>query len=147
MYYENDDIDSIQKMYGESSYGSSAFGVSATLAPTCPTGLKYSGDTVTLKSTPKDGIGPYNITFRKDGVTIDPSRLGSLSNPILSSPEDVQVTRVYTLNDADIAGALTGTITFSVYMTDSCPTTPKTCEESCVISIGCLAPVCNFVVT
>lgn len=150
MYYENDDIENIQNMYGEFAYGSSAFGTGAvSLAPTCPSPstLKYSGDTVTLKATPKDGVGPYNVTFRKDGATIDSSRLGGLSNPILGASEDVQITRVYTLNDADIAGALTGTIEFSVYMTDSCPTVPQTCEDFCVISIGCLAPVCNFVVT
>lgn len=147
MYQENDDIENIQNMYGESSYGSSAYGSSAFLAPTCPSGLKYSGDTITLKATPKDGIGPYNVTFRKDGSTIDPSRLASLSNPILGATENVEITRVYTLNDADIAGALTGTIDFSVFISDSCPTVPQTCSESCTISIGCLAPVCNFVVT
>lgn len=150
MRYENDNIENIQNMYGESAYGSSAFGSGALEAPpVCPTGLKYSGDTITLKATPKDGVGPYDVTFQKDGVTIDPSRLGGLSNPILGAPEDVEITRIYTLNDADIVGALGGTIEFSVYVEDSCPSPigPKTCSGTCIINIGCLAPVCNFFVT
>lgn len=143
-----DDIDIKNLEYGSSPYGSSAFGGSSiSLVPTCPLGLKYSGDTITLKATPKNGIGPYYVVFRKNGVTIDPSRLGGLSNPITSATEDIEITRVYTLNDADISGASTGTINFSVYIEDSCPTGPQTCTETCVVSVGCIAPVCNFTVT
>lgn len=112
----------------------------------CPT-IKYSGETVTLQSTPTGGIGPYIVTFKKNGVTIDISRLGGLSNPITGAPEGVQITRVYTLNDLDISSASTGNITFSVEISDSCPTGPMTCSSECVIPVGCLAPVCNFTVT
>lgn len=152
----NIDYENIEKMtYGSSPIGSSAFGSAGSEAPlTCPVSLKYSGDPVTLKSTPKDGIGPYQVVFKKNGITIDPSRLSLTiggptgeSNPIIDAPEDIQITRVYTLDDADIASALTGTIDFSVYISDSCPTVPQTCDAACTINIGCLAPVCNFVVT
>lgn len=115
--------------------------------PTCPTTPKYSGETVTLSATPKDGIGPYYVVFRKNGITIGPSRLGDLSNPILSAPENILITRVYTLDDLDISSAPTGTIDFSVYITDSCPTGAKTCTDVCTITIGCIAPICNFIVT
>jgi hypothetical protein len=146
--YNRKDYDTIQDLtYGSSSYGSSAFGGVSTLVLTCPSGLKYSGNTITLKATPKDGIGPYYVVFRKNGVTIDPSRLGGLDNPIINAPENTEITRIYTLNDADIAGATTGTIDFSVYMEDSCPTGSRTCAQTCTITIGCLAPICNFVVT
>lgn len=118
---------------------------------TCPIALKYSGDTVTLQATPKDGIGPYNITFKKGIGTISSSRLtdeflNPTTNPTSGAPENIQITRIYTLNDVDIATS-TGTIDFSVVISDSCPTTPQTCEQHCIISIGCVAPVCNFTVT
>lgn len=113
----------------------------------CPVTPKYSGNTVTLQATPANGIRPYIVTFKKDGVTIDPSRLGALSNPITGAPEDVQITRVYTLNDLDVSSALTGSITFSVEISDSCPITPMTCSSECVVTLGCIAPVCNFTVT
>ena len=78
---------------------------------------------------------------------IDPSRLEGLDNPIFPAPENVLITRVYTLDDLDISSALLGTIDFSVYITDSCPTGSKICTETCTITIGCIAPVCNFQVT
>ncbi len=91
-----------------------------TLA-TCP-GTKYSGDTITLRATPRDGIGPYYVAFKKDGIIIDPSRLGAQPNPISDAPENIEITRTYTLNDEDVRNALTGTIGFSVFIRDSCPT-------------------------
>ena len=119
----------------------------APQAPVSCPATKYSGETVTLQATPSDGIGPYTVTFKKDTVTINPSRLGGLDNPTLSAPEDVQITRVYTLNDLDISSALTGEITFSVEISDSCPLGAMTCSSDCVIAVGCYAPVCNFTVT
>lgn len=118
---------------------------------TCPITPKYSGDTVTLQATPKDGIGPYNVTFKKGIYTIDSSRLtdelgNPTTNPTSGALENIQITRVYTLDDADIATSA-GTIDFSVIISDSCPTVPQTCEDHCIISIGCVAPVCNFTVT
>lgn len=133
--------------YGSIPYGSTPFGGTvAELAPTCPTVPKFSGNTVTIQATPKDGIGPYYVEFRKDDVAIDPSRLGDV-NPIPSAPENIQITRVYTLNDADIAGAVGGFIKFTIFIRDSCPTGGLTCIEDCFVSIGCVAPVCNFTVT
>jgi len=141
-------IDIKSMTYGSVPYGSAPTGGTvAELAPTCPTVPKFSGDDVTLQATPRDGIGPYYVEFRKDDVAIDPSRLGGLDNPILSAPEDIQITRVYTLNDADIAGAVGGFIKFTVFISDSCPTGGLICTEDCFVSIGCVAPVCNFIVT
>ncbi len=88
---------------------------------TCP-GTKYSGDTIILRATPRDGIGPYYVAFKKDGIIIDPSRLGAQPNPITNAPENVEITRTYTLNDEDVRNALTGTIGFSVFIKGSCPT-------------------------
>jgi len=135
--------------YGSSPFGSSEFGGYSKSLATCPTTPKYSGDIITLKATPKDGTGPYYVEFRKGSIPtiIDPSRLEGLDNPIYDALEDVQITRVYTLDDLDISSASTGTIDFSVYIEDSCPTGPLSCTDTCTINIGCLAPVCNFIVT
>ena len=111
----------------------------------CP-GIKYSGNTITLQATPADGIGPYIVTFKKNGVTIGSSRLGGSSNPISNATEGIQITRVYTLDDLDVSSATGGTIDFSVLISDSCPTEAKSCESTCTVNLGCIAPVCNFTV-
>ncbi len=87
----------------------------------CITSPKYSGDTITLRATPRDGIGPYYVAFKKDGIIIDPSRLGG-DNPITSAPENVEIIRIYTLDDADVRNAVSGNIQFSVFIRGSCPT-------------------------
>ena len=133
--------------YGSAAFGSYEYGSYETSLASCPSTPKYSGDTVTLQATPNDGTGPYYVVFKKGGTNIDPSRLEGLDNPILDATEGVLITRIYTLNDLDISSALTGTIIFSVYIEDSCPTGPLSCTDACTISIGCLAPVCNFTVT
>jgi len=133
--------------YGSGSFGSYEFGSYTTALASCPSTPKYSGDTVTLKATPTGGVEPYVVTFKKDGSTISTSRLGGLSNPTTGAVEDTQITRVYTLDDLDISSASTGTINFSVYIEDSCPTGPMSCTETCTISVGCVAPICNFTVT
>ena len=143
-----DNMENIKRVgYGSESFGSSGFGGQSIFLATCPTVTKYSGDTITLQASPKDGIGPYYVEFRKNGSAIpgnDPS-----GNPytIPSAIENVIIIRTYALSDVDIAGALTGTINFSVYIEDSCPTTHQTCTDTCTITIGCIAPVCNFTVT
>lgn len=113
----------------------------------CPSTPKCSGDPITLQATPKDGIGPYIVTFKKDDNTIDPSRFEDQSNPINNTSENETITRVYTLNDVDIANATGGTITFSVLISDSCPTGAQTCEEFCIINVGCRTPICNFIIS
>lgn len=132
--------------YGTIPYGGSGYGFGISQGA-CPLSPKYSEDTVTLEATPKDGIGPYYVEFSKDGNPIDPSRLGGLSNPIINAPEDTLITRIYTLDDEDIRTASLGTIDFSVFISDSCPTGAQTCTDTCTINIGCFAPVCNFTVT
>lgn len=107
-------------------------------ASICSSTLKYEGDTIHLSATPKDGIGQYYVEFRKNGI------------PIISYPnslENIEITHDYILTDDDIRSASLGTIDFSVYMEDSCPTGPQTCEQTCTTNIGCIAPVCNFIVT
>lgn len=110
----------------------------------CPTTLKYSGDTITLEATPTGGIGPYYVEFNKDGDQ-DPEISGG-TNPIYNVPENTTITRTYTLTDENVRNALTGTMTFSVFISDSCPTTAQTCTQECIVNLGCIPPVCNFTV-
>lgn len=133
-------------MYGSTSYGSTAYGATISEVPICPISLKYEGDAIILKVTPKNGIAPYYVAFKKNGNIIDPSRLENLPNPIIDAPENVQIIRVYTLDNEDIRTSA-GSIDFSVYIKDSCPTGPQICTKSCIINIGCRIPVCNFIVT
>ena len=117
----------------------------------CPGSPKYSGDPVQLRTTPNGGIGPYLVEFYKDEVPILFSRL---TNPLVitdnptskSIIENTEVGGTYILNDIDIANAVGGLINFSVYIEDSCPTGPMNCGSTCTISVGCVAPVCNFTV-
>jgi hypothetical protein len=116
--------------YGTRPYGDSGFGFGTAQVPgMCPITPKYSGDTVTINATPKDGIGPYYVVFSKDGVIIDPSRLGGLDNPIINAPENTLIIRIYILDDEDIRIS-GGTIYFSVFISDSCPTGAKSCTDS-----------------
>ena len=121
--------------------------MSETLSPVpCPSLPRYKDNTVTLQATPRDGIGPYYVEFIKDGIMINPSRLDG-TNPITSAPEDTTITRHYILDNDDILSAVSGTMDFEVFMSDSCPTEAKTCDQICTINIGCLSPVCNFTIT
>ncbi len=115
-----------------------------SLAPTsgCPTSLKYENDIIHLSATPKDGIGPYSVAFRKK---IEETTTNLIS--YTDVPENTEKTYDYTLTNEDIRTAYSGTIDFSVFISDSCPTGAQTCSETCTIDIGCIAPVCNFTVT
>lgn len=112
------------------------------ITPTCPTTRKYSGDTISMQATPRDGVGPYSVTFRKDNIPITGC---SYINVI----ENTTVICNYLLTDDDARSATTGMIDFSVFITDSCPYPigPSSCEEYCIIYIGCITPSCNFIVT
>lgn len=131
---------------------------------TCTVGIKYSGDDVTLKATPIQGVAPYTIEFRisppqsmigdETGATdvIPSARLGGFSNPTYNVTEGTDITRVYTLDNTDIEGATSKipgegpSIIFAVEIIDSC-FSPQSCIKYCKTFVGCTAPVCNFTVT
>ena len=133
--------------YGSGPFGSNEFGGQSIFLATCPTVTKYSGDTLVLQATPRYGTDPYYVEFMIGGMVIPGNDPLGRPYTIPSAIENEIIIRTYILSDADIAGALTGTINFSVYIEDSCPTGYLTCTESCIINIGCVAPVCNFTVT
>ena len=126
--------------------------MTGSMYPSCISTPKYSGDPVILRATPRDGIGPYLVEFYKDEVPVPIGRLTSplviTTNPTTKSiVENTLVGGTYILDDIDVANAVGGRINFSVYIEDSCPTGPMNCGSTCTINIGCVAPVCNFVVT
>ena len=132
-------------------------------SPTCPSTPKFSGDTVTLKATPIQGVAPYTVEFRmsppqsmindETGVTevIPPSRLGG-PNPTNNVTEGTAITRAYILDGVDLEGATTKTpgegpsIIFAAEMIDSCAPS-QSCIKYCKVFVGCTSPVCDFTVT
>lgn len=154
--------------YGSPTYGSGTYGSlpesGIQAAANCPIATKYSGDTVTLKATPIQGVAPYTVEFRmsppqsmigdETGATdvISPLRLGGLSNPTNNVTEGTEITRIYTLDDADLEGATSKipgegpSIIFATEMIDSC-TPSQSCIKYCKVLVGCTLPVCDFTVT
>lgn len=149
---------------GGFTLGSTALGGSIAGIGVCPASIKYSGDDVTLKATPIQGVAPYIIEFRisppqnmigdETGATdIIPSvRLGGFSNPTYNITEGTELTRIYILGNIDLEGATTKSgdtgpsIIFAAEMIDSC-SPPQSCIKYCKVFVGCTPPVCDFIVT
>ena len=130
----------------------------------CPADIKYSGDTVTLKATPIQGVAPYTVEFRisppqnmmdnETGATdvVSSARLEDLSNPTYNVTEGTAITRTYTLDNVDLEGATSKipgegpSIIFAAEMIDSC-SPPQSCIKYCKVLVGCTPPVCDFTVT
>jgi hypothetical protein len=166
-------IEQIQRQTGCSSCGprtmSSGFGDIQSLSA-CATASKKEGDVVTLQAHPLGGVGPYNVRFWKKHSAIGYAEVGS---PITNITEGSYVTASFTIFDTDYVLAIgdasamipsssttglisetggasilaTGSIRVATTTFDSCPTTPSTCTEWCDISLTCVAPTCNFVVS
>lgn len=131
--------------------------------PACTTTTKYSGDTVTMNATPIQGVAPYTIQFRKSPVqsmindwtgateVISDSRIPG-GNNISGVSEGTTITRIYTLDNADLEGATTKSgdtgpsIIFATEIIDSC-SPHQSCIKYCKVFVGCTTPVCDFTVT
>lgn len=149
---------------------SAGFGDIYGMAPTCVTGTKSSGDTITLATTPSGAIGPYSVRFFRKSAPGPYTELGSVRTVLEGSSTSTSIT----LTDADFTGAIgdttagvpttgaTGAITdpedtsavlavgkirVATTTYDSCPTGSQSCVEYCDINLACVAPTCNFVVT
>ncbi len=146
------------------------FGDIYGMAPTCVTGTKSSGDTVTLSATPSGAIGPYYVRFWRKSAPGAYSEIGS----VRTVTELSSTSTFFALTDADFTGAVgdttagvpttgsTGAITdpentslalavgkirVATTTYDSCPTGAQSCVEYCDINLACVAPTCNFVVS
>jgi hypothetical protein len=144
-------------------------------APQQPVGCgstKYSGNTINLQATPNGGIGPYRVRFwKKAGGTGGTfSLVGTTHYPVT---EGDAVTESFVLNDFDVSSATGDTtagdptsddvgiiadpfgggaslaaakIRVATTVADSCPIEPKICISYCDVTLGCVAPTCNFTV-
>lgn len=129
-----------------------------SLAATCPVSTKGEGDTVILGCAPSGGTGPYTVTYyKKVGPAAETVFLTAHTVPEGGPDPAVVGTRTDTITDADIAGATgdpgatppltNATIRYRMSIADSCPTGALICEEYCDVTLTCVAPTCNFVVT
>lgn len=146
------------------------YGGIRSLAPTCVTETKSSGDYVTLSATPSGAIGPYHVRFFRKSAPGAYAELGT----VRTITEGNATSYSFQLTDVDFTGAVgdgtagdpttgaTGAITdpedtsaalsagkirVATTTYDSCPTGAQSCVEYCDINMACVAPTCNFVVT
>lgn len=128
-----------------------------SMAGTCPVAPKTGGDTLNLSATAVSGVAPYNAKFYKDvtGTIAIPARtqIGVLSTPVglAIALDGGTAVDTYVLTDLDASSAnfdgTAGNIQLVAKITDSCPTSPQTCEQACTLSITCAPPTCSFIVT
>ena len=143
------------------------------LPSACPTGPKYSGDTINLQASPSGAVGPYHVRFWRmpaPGGSMSYGEIGTVS----TISEGSSTSTSFTLYDTDLVAASgkldagfpdtdalgniislpddsssplgVGKIRVATTVYDSCPTGAKSCISTCDITLGCVAPTCNFTV-
>ena len=140
----------------------------------CPGAPKYSGNTINLAASPSGGVGPYHVRFFRmpaTGGAMSYGELGSMQTFAEGSMTPASTS--FTLYDTDLVAASgkgnagypttnsagdviepndstfpLGDSMIRVITTvyDSCPVVPMSCISSCDVSLGCVAPTCNFTV-
>mgnify|MGYP003393798175 CR=1 FL=1 len=141
------------------------------------TGPKGSGSTVTLKANPLSGVGPYDVRFWRSNTGASPITTDITNASYMGSTEGVTVTATYVITDIDVAAAVgntlaqvpsavntttgvitlggattaltAGSIRFYSSIVDSCKGAlgPGVCAQYADVTLTCVAPTCNFVVT
>lgn len=145
-----------------------------SMTASCFGGTKSSGDTITLAATPSGAIGPYYVRFfRKSapgafielGGTRTVTELSATSTTITLTDADftgaigdgtagvpgygMTTTMLGDVIDPQGSGLplAAGKIRVATTTYDSCPTGAQSCIEYCDVSLACIAPTCNFVVS
>lgn len=144
----------------------------ASGAPQSPIGCastKYSGDSINLSASPNGAVGPYYVRFWRKSSPGTYSEIGSVrtvtegsstSTSILLGDSDlVAATGDSTAGQpsTDSTGIITdpenstatfgaGVIRVATTIYDSCPIGAQSCTSYCDVSLGCIAPTCNFTV-
>jgi hypothetical protein len=142
---------------------------------TCVGTTKASGEVITLSASPNGAIGPYHVrfwrkpaegainalTYSEIGSARTVNEGGSTSTSFTLYDTDLVAASGHTtagIPVTDTSGALTdpggstknlpaGYIRLATTVYDSCPTGSKACVSSCDVTLGCIAPTCNFTVT
>lgn len=126
-----------------------------SMAGTCPVVPKTGGDTLNLSATAVSGVQPYNAKFYKDvtGTIAVPNRVQiGIPAGVAIATDGGTALDTYVLTDLDASsanfGGIAGDIQLIAVITDSCPSPgPQSCEQTCILSITCATPICNFTVT
>lgn len=150
--------------------------VQAPGAPEMPEGgcgsTKYSGDSINLEASPNGAIGPYHVRFWRMPNVSNIMTYGEIGS-VRTVSEGSSTSTNFTLYDTDLVAASgnttagipttdsTGSITdpldssdplaigkirVATTIYDSCPTGGQSCLSYCDVSLGCVAPTCNFTV-
>jgi hypothetical protein len=150
----------------ESAYG----------APEAPLGgcatTKYSGQSINLQASPDGAVGPYHVRFWRMPASGGSMSYGEIDTVRYVS-EGSSTSTSFTLYDTDLVaasgktdagipstgatGAITapndstaplgiGKIRVATTVYDSCPVEAQSCISYCDVSLGCVAPTCNFTV-
>lgn len=172
-YIENNSVPTIESLLVEcgSVDVEAAYGAPQAPGGTGCTSTKYSGNSINLAASPNGAVGPYHVRFwRKPNVSgvMTWGEIGAVRNV----SEGSSTSTSFTLYDTDLvaasgqSGALTpdvdtagnisesgvtvalavGKIRVATTVYDSCPITPMTCLSYCDVTLGCVAPTCNFTV-
>lgn len=135
---------------------------------------KNSGESINLAAAPNGAIGPYHVRFFRmpaSGGSMSFGEIGSVRNVSEGSststsftlydtdlvaasgktnagtPEFSTVTLGNIIDPLDITAPLaTGKIRVATTIYDSCPTGGQSCISYCDVTLGCVAPTCNFTV-
>ncbi len=140
-------------------------------------GPKGSGDTVTLTANPLGGVAPYDVRFWRSNTGAAPTQTGITNPNYLASTENTPVSATYLITDIDVAAAVgsttaalpsavsvtdgvitlagavatlsAGSIRFYTSIVDSCAGSGGrgTCAQYADVTLACVAPTCNFVVS
>ncbi len=134
--------------------------------------VKYSGNSINLEAAPNDGIAPYHVRFWRKPTSSGIMSWQEVGTVRTVSVDGGTTSDSFTLYDLDISsaighsGALTptsdtagnisesgatasldaGKIRVAMTLYDSCPTEPQICLSYCDVTLGCVAPTCNFTV-
>lgn len=153
----------IRQMSSQQIYGNLM-----VLTSSCPGGTKQKGGTISLNAAPMGGIAPYTVMYYKKIGTAAPTQIGTTATGVseaTNSTTPSTTTQTYTILNDDVknsTGDVTSNPAASPYVstalasgylriitqiTDSCPTGSQSSIEFCDISLSCVSPTCNLIIT
>lgn len=101
----------------------------------CPTTTVRVGQTATISICPSGGIAPYTLYVVKNGTNI-------ITQPGLQEGVPYPITDRISPSDGN-------RITFVSTISDSCPGSPQTCNQTCILNVtaACTPPTCTMAIS